>query len=143
MAYDDKGPHLQMAVLCERALQEKDGVLSVIRVVDRTIVTVTAPNAPEQMPPFNHSMTLVISFKAGAARGRQTLKIVPEDPAGQSLKAIELPVLFEGEDKGVNQTIQYTFTVNTEGLYWFDVFLDSRLVTRMPLRVVYNRIQTS
>lgn len=30
----DTGPFLQMAVFCERLLEEKDGVLSAIRIID-------------------------------------------------------------------------------------------------------------
>jgi hypothetical protein len=31
------------------------------------------------------------------------------------------------------------FGVQIPGVYWFDVKLDDELITRMPLRVVYQR----
>jgi len=33
------GPHIQIAAICEKALQEADGVLSLVRIIDRFFVT--------------------------------------------------------------------------------------------------------
>lgn len=32
--------------------------------------------------------------------------------------------------------------VDEEGLYWFDIYMAEELVTRMPLRVLYQQIGT-
>lgn len=40
------GPYLQAALLCERVMEEKDGVLSVIRIIDRLIHTALGPAGP-------------------------------------------------------------------------------------------------
>ena len=39
-----EGPNVVAAVFCEKVLQEKDGVLSAIRIVDRFTVSVEAPS---------------------------------------------------------------------------------------------------
>jgi hypothetical protein len=44
------GPYLQMAVFCDRVLQEKGGVISIIRVVDRLIITATGPDDRSALP---------------------------------------------------------------------------------------------
>lgn len=133
------GPHLSMALLCERVLEEKDGVLSIIRVVDRITQAAVGPNVPETMPPVPVNLILVISLKSGAARGRGTITVGTEAPSGQLLgERIELPVVFEGEDRGQNIVAQMGFTADMEGLYWFDVLYDKRLLTRVPLRIVYQ-----
>ena len=60
------GPHLAAALLCEKVLQEKDGVLSFIRVVDRFGVQEPQPGkAPEPI-----QATLVVTFKAGDTFGK-------------------------------------------------------------------------
>ncbi len=53
----EQGPYLTVAALCDKALQEKDGVISLIRVVDKLTSSAVGPDAPEQMPPFpvNHA----------------------------------------------------------------------------------------
>lgn len=49
-------------------------------------------------------------------------------------------VLFEGEDKGVNLVLNIATTFEHQGLYWFNVYLDDKLLTKMPLRVIYSRV---
>jgi hypothetical protein len=134
-----RGPYLQMAVICERVLQEQDGVLSVIRVVDRLIQSAIGPGVSEQMAPFPVNLTGLIVLKAGEARGRYRVTVTLELPSGQQAPAqIELPVLLEGEDRGVNLVIQLGFQAEQEGLYWFNVDFEGTQLTRMPLRVVYQ-----
>jgi hypothetical protein len=139
------GPYLQMAFFCEKVLEEKDGVSSAIRIVDRITHTATGPEPPGQMPPVPIALTAMISFKSGSARGRHILRVIPETPSGLRLAEISLPVQLEGDDRGMQATMNIRLQAEQEGLYWFDVFFDDVLVTRMPLRVVYQpmRLGTS
>jgi hypothetical protein len=132
------GPYLTVAVLCERVLQEQDGVLSAIRIIDRLIRVSAGPSAPGDMEPFSHVLAALVCLKSGQARGRFTLTIRAETPSGQQLDALSLPVQLGGEDQGANLIINIPFTVEHEGLYWFDVMLEDELITRMPLRVIYQ-----
>ena len=138
-----KGPYVQMALFCEHALQEQDGVLSVVRVVDRVIVNAAGPAPPETMPPTVVNLKMVLGLKSGEARGRHQLKILPEDPSAQEMEPRELSLFFEGDgDRGINARINFSFRAEIEGLYWFSVLLDEHALSRIPLRVVYNRVQT-
>ena len=138
------GPHLGMAVLCERVLQEKDGVLSIIRAIDRFTITLSGQNVPMQLPQGQIAVTLVIMLKSGDARGRHTLTIWPELPSGERLPKTQMPVLFEGEDRGVNAILNIGLPITQEGVYWFEVILDdSQILTRVPLRVLYQPMQSS
>ena len=135
----DKGPHLSVAVLCERVLEEKDGVLSLIRIVDRITNAATGPDAPDEMPPAPINLTAVLSFKSGKARGSYTVKLRPEDPSGTQLPALDMPIHFEGEgDRGSNLVVNFNFVAEMAGLYWIDVLFEDDLITRMPLRVIYQ-----
>jgi len=137
------GPHLGMATFCERVLQEKDGVLTIVRVIDRIIVAVRGTELPRDMPAGQISLTLAIILRSGDAKGRHSLRVRPELPSTEHL-AHEMPVLFEGEDRAVNAVIQMNLPITQEGLYWFDVFLDEdQCLTRVPLRIVYQPIQMS
>lgn len=136
------GPYAVTAVICERVLEDKDGVLSLIRVIDRITRTVTGPNVPEAMPTVRLDYTAVVTLKSGSARGRHTLKIRPEAPSGQQLEPIEVPVFLEGDDRGVNAILFLGFDLDQEGLYWFDVLVNDELLTRMPLRVIYQPQRT-
>ena len=48
---ESSGPYLAAAVLCEKVLQEKDGVLSAIRLVDRFIITASGTQPPGRKQP--------------------------------------------------------------------------------------------
>jgi hypothetical protein len=140
MTTESSGPYLTAAVLCERVLQEKDEVISIIRMIDRLTVTVNAAGSPETMPPAAVNFTALIALKSGSAKGRMTVKWRTEIPSGLKLPDQLFPVFFEGEDRGVNLVINLNMIAEQEGLYWFDVLLDEQLLTRIPLRILYQRI---
>jgi hypothetical protein len=131
------GPYLAMALFCERVLKEEDGTLSFIRVVDRVTVSAQGSQVPDALPTIGLALQMVIGLKAGRARGRGTLLVCHEAPSGLQKDIAAVPVLFEGEDRGVNLHVELNFQVNQEGLHWFPVRLDGRLITRIPLRVFY------
>jgi hypothetical protein len=142
MAFES-GPYVQIAAFCERVLEEKDGVLSLIRIIDRLTHTATGADAPSDMPPLNYQMSLVLALKNGQARGSHDLRVVRELPSGirEESEAPTFRIPFEGEgDRGQNLVLQLQLTFPLEGLYWFDVFLDDQVLTRIPFRVVYARI---
>ena len=134
------GPYLAAAFFCETVLKENTGVFSAIRILDR--VTLQAGrDAPEAMPTTLLTLNAMITFKSGQARGKHTIGIAVEKPSGsEKLALAKLPVLFEGNDRGHQWIVNLRFNVDQEGLYWFDVSVDDRLVTRMPLRVIYQRL---
>ena len=136
------GPFVAVAAICENVIEGKDGVLSLIRLVDRQMIVAQGPEAPDSMPPQKFNFFLVISLKAGAARGRQTVKFSIEEPSGVSRPLQTLPVLFESADRGQNLVIKMDMTLEQEGLYWFDVELNGRVLTRIPFRLIYQQVST-
>ena len=144
----DTGPHVVIATFCEKVLSEPDGVLSLIRVVDRFTQTATGTEPPEQMPPFvvsDRDLRMVISLKSDKAKGRCSIKIVAEDPSGVRTPVGESDVTLPVGNQGVNLIIGMNFAFQHEGVYWFDVILggprnqEDHLMTRVPLEVVYQR----
>lgn len=127
-----------MAVLCEKVLTEQDGTISVIRIVDRITLSSAGPDVPDEMPATPVSLHAVVAFRSGAARGRYNVKLRPEDPSGHQLPALEMPVHFEGEERGANLIVNFNFVAEHEGLYWIDVLFQEEPVTRIPLRVIYQ-----
>jgi hypothetical protein len=54
-----------------------------------------------------------------------------------------IPVLFEGEDRGANLILALNMVVDQEGVYWFNILLEEELITRIPLRILYQRVGQS
>ncbi|MBA3884573.1 MAG: hypothetical protein H0X67_02435 [Acidobacteria bacterium] len=130
------GPFVGVAVFCEKVLREADGVLTLVRVVDRITFQIQA-STPE--PPA-YPLYAVVMLKAGDARGTFDVSIRSEGPSGQDLGTVKAPLLFEGFDRGVNLILQLPFQPAEEGLHWFEVAVDQQVLTRIPLRAVYQRI---
>lgn len=139
-ANENSGPFLVAAMLCEKILQEKDETISVIRMVDRLVITVSTLNSPETMPSTSVNLYMLISLKSGTARGRDTIGLRAEAPSGLIITDQLFPVLFEGDDRGTNLVINLNITLEQEGVYWFNILLEEQLLTRVPLRVLYQRI---
>ena len=138
----EQGPYIQMAGLCEQVIEDKTGALSLIRIIDTITHTEARPDAATEMPPVTYPMKMVIMLKSGRAKGRHELKITPELPSGEFKSPITRSIHMEGEERGFNNIINMVFTFTMEGLYWFNVYLDDSLLTRIPLRIKYNRIVT-
>lgn len=139
MAFED-GPYLQIACFCDMVLRDETGVISLIRVVDSITHTERGPTPPESMPPVSYPLKLVLVFKSGTARGRSTVKLVPEKPDGSTEDPLYFSVHFEGEERGVGLILDFRFIYTLEGLYWFFVYIEDQEVTAMPIRVKYDRV---
>jgi hypothetical protein len=136
------GPYIQAAALCEQVIEEKSGVLSLIRIIDTIVHAEARPDAPATMPAINYPMKLVIMLKSGAARGRHEIKVFPELPSGEVKPPFMQSIEMEGEERGANSVINLIFPAAQEGLYWFNIRFDDSLLTRIPLRVKYHRVVT-
>lgn len=135
------GPYVAIAALCERVLEEKDGTVSLIRVIERITAVRPAAVFGNQMPPVTHPLWLAIGLKAGKARGRHSLVVEVEKPSAERAKVFDGSVLFEGEDRSVNVVLNLQgFVFELEGLYWFDAALNGSLLTRVPIRINYQPV---
>lgn len=138
----ERGPFLTLAAFCEQVIEDKSGVLSLIRVVDRMHVSAYGPTAPEQMPATTLNWLLVLSFKSGEARGSHAIKIEPELPSGPRLQPITLSAYFEGGTRGQNIISKLNMRLEMPGVYWFRIYVGDQLVTQIPAEVIYSRTVT-
>lgn len=145
----ETGPHVTIATFCQKVLTEQDGVLSLIRVVDRFTQTARGTEPPEQMPPFilgPNDLSMVIVLKPDKAKGRFSIKIDVEDPSGLRKRVGESDITLPGGNQGANLVIGMSVAMEYEGVYWFDVLLggprdqEDALMTRVPLEVQYQRL---
>ncbi|MCA1708413.1 MAG: hypothetical protein LC808_36100 [Actinobacteria bacterium] len=138
----DTGPYVSLATFCEQVIEDKEGVLTLVRIIDQVTVSATGEGASDELPAgATINTTLVISLKPGQARGRQTVKISFEHPDTSHHPGPELPVHFtQGPSVGANFVLKVGLTLSTPGVYWADVLVNRRLVTRVPLEVRYQVI---
>jgi len=136
----NSGPFLKAAAFCDSVIEGKDGVLSLIRIVDRLIITAAGREAPGDIPPTDHALTLVLMLVSGTARGSHEVAITIERPGGTTDHVWSTDVLLEGEDRGANIVAQIPIRFEAQGLYWFHVRLDGEHLTSLPFRLLYRRV---
>jgi len=141
MAFE-RGPHVNIAAFCEQVIEDKSGVLSLIRVVDRMNMVAQGPTAPEEMPPAMLNWFLVITMKSGEARGSHSVKIEPELPSGIRLEPMIMSVHFEGGNRGQNVVSRLNMKLEMPGIYWFRILVDDQFLTQIPVEVIYSRVVT-
>ena len=135
------GPHLSVAFLCEKVLIERDGVFSIIRVVDRFTIPVFGVVPPGvQIPPPVIQAAMVVGLKAGSvATGQYNVRIRGIKPDGGQFLETNAQMFFPGgEDAGVLAPIPVVISNPEQGLYWFDVYFEEALLTRIPMRVLHQ-----
>jgi hypothetical protein len=135
----NQGPYLLTAVLCQSAQQDQYGAFNIINVLEQLVAGTSDPNAPEKMPTFRFQGDLAISFASGKATGSRRLSIVPVQPSGDRLDPVTQRIDLRGGDHRATFISNVSMDITEEGVYWFDVSLDDRIVTRIPLRVRYER----
>lgn len=136
----ETGPYLKAALFCDDVIEGKDGVLSLIRVIDRITITAAGPQAPEAMPTLERRLKLVLMLVSGRARGTHNVKLRIETPDGTIRPSWASTVLLEGEDRGANIVADLKYEFTSEGVYWFHVALDDSPLTKLPFRVLYQRV---
>lgn len=129
----NKHPFVQLACLCEQALLEPDGVISLVRIID----TLNLPDVPDEVRrQASVKIQAVISLKSGDLRGDYKMTLRLRKPQGGATLDREFPVKLAGDEGGAQAKIELQLNGFDYGLYWFDVvWQDGEVLTSMPLRV--------
>jgi hypothetical protein len=138
-------PHLAAAVFCEQALEDKEGMMTVVRILD---VLIVAPPSDWSLPPEGAKeakpavpVLAFVSFKSGDAKGEYGFRFDMILPSGKREKMAEGRLNFLGNENGVNVKLAAFAPVAEEGLLWYEVLVDDILFTRMPLRIRHAKPQ--
>jgi len=131
------GPFVQCACLCDNIIEGTDKTWSLIRLVDRFTVQPLESAPPGMRPTLD--LHMFIAFKSGDYRGSAEISIAMRTPGEKVAKAGDghkWPVLFNGDEHGVNFSITMAFMPKTYGLYWCDVLCNGQHMTSIPFKLV-------
>jgi hypothetical protein len=142
-----RGPYLAAAFFCEQVIKSEDGALTPVRITDQIKVLIPA-NAPADFPSEQNRLPVrmsgLLSFKSGDFPGEHTLRLVMESPSGKVEKMHEQKIPFSDPPQGGgNLILQNTVGVYKGGLFWFNVYLDGKRMTSIPLEIKYEREQAA
>ena len=138
----ERGPHIRVAVICETVIERKDGVLSLINIVDRWTVETQGTNPPEKMPPFNLNANLVLSFNADQARGAHMVNLELEDAGGLKHKLGSQDIHME-PGRSHNLVVDMKMQLHEPGRYWIWVGVNDQFMTKVPVELIYLRAQAT
>lgn len=133
-------PYLKVGVICERVLEEKDGVLSLIRLVDKFTIAITGKESPDQLPEGVANLTIVMSWAGGLGRHEATFNItspgggVQPSPRSWSFNLDSL-------NRGHNIIVTLPVRITNPGVYWIEFVLNDKIRSRIPFQVLYERQQ--
>jgi len=133
------GPFLN-AVLCEKILEEKDGLKTAVRILDQLNrgATGVGQSPPAIMEPFEYPIGLLIRIKAGAARGMYAINVRVLKPNNEMAGEINHPIHLPGpDDAGIDIVLNAEMHFDQVGTWWFDIYVGEERWMRLPLRVVY------
>jgi hypothetical protein len=129
-----EGPYLLASILCERVLEEKDGSLTAVRLLDRLLI----PEPPNDSATIVSLMLLVVLRKGeGSAEHRITFAIRTPSGIRNAFPDSQTVSLGKESDEGLNLRVGLSLGIQEEGIHWIDVQMDGATVNRIPLRVTF------
>jgi hypothetical protein len=135
-------PLLVAALTCERILHEADGILSVMRLVDR--FTAIVPAATPEVISIPLRFWVLVAFRSGGeTEGHYAISLVLRPPTGVDATAQVgdvMPIDLQGGSHGVSLSVEMNMAVRQPGLYWIDVLVDGERMTSMPVTVTLQRV---
>ena len=139
--HNTETPYLVGALVCERLIAEKDGVVSLIRLVDSMNTTIVIALDSEPVKAASDltvplQFALFLSFRAGPALGKREAVVNFYEPSGGlRFRLGPYTMVFTNEAQGhnVNVNIGINLAMKDSGIYWFEVVM-GEIVHRNPRR---------
>jgi hypothetical protein len=138
-------PLVLAALICEQVLEERDGVLSATRIIDRLLVSrpVSREVAGVQQSVFFSYLAVLKRGSATFATREHEARLRVRFPSNQSQELTHDPIRVvwpegDAEDAGINLRVRVRISLPDDGLYWIDLRFDGHLVASTPLRVLFG-----
>jgi hypothetical protein len=136
-------PFVTIATACDNILAEADGVLSVIRIVDRYAIT-ALHQFKDQFRDADIALPIkaLICLKSGdfQGEGELSLKIQLPDATRKDFPE-KWTLLMEGEEKGVNINLEFGMSSKHIGLSWIEIYWNNEFLSKFPIRLSLDESQ--
>jgi len=133
-AITERGWLVATALFCEQVLEEKDDVLSVIRIVDR--YTVPRPPDGATLEDIGGILpTLLVTVKSTGFVGPLKITIRLEKPDGGTDDGISVNLPISAAGQGGNLISPVLIRPRIEGVHWMYVYADDILAVKIPLTI--------
>ena len=143
-SYARQLPGVRAALFCERVIEAKSGILSLINVVDRVIGSFQEDLEPGAVPKIQISLMFVVMVDAVNLEGTHAVTLDLTFPSGrQALSGpVDLTTNFDGK-RAQNWMIQINLTTTEQGDHLAVVKFDGEELTRRRLSVLFQQVPTT
>lgn len=139
------GPYISVARFCDNILTEVDGMKTLIRLLEGTTITVTAPPDVDQEAldaldtPWPVPLKLYVSAVGFPSAEPTTLEVEIRRPDGTLVDPpLIMPFEPSGSLSGINIEVNVSLGVRASGLFSFDIRHQGRFLTSVPLQIVVD-----
>lgn len=129
------GPHVALAVLCQRIDLQSDGSADLIGIVDGVSLT---EQQPADAPPLVLNVRAVIALRAGDVRGARTIGVRGVYPSGAEGLHASRVVQFTDARPAVTLNVPLELELPEVGTYQFEVTCNDDLLTLITLVVEHD-----
>ncbi|MCY4436803.1 MAG: hypothetical protein OXE05_05650 [Chloroflexi bacterium] len=138
----EKGPHIRAALICETVIERKDGVLSLVNIVDRIEFQARGVDPPTEMPPYDLNVNLVLMLTADQTRGAHAVKLELEGANG-SKQELGSQDLHMEPGRMQNLIAKLNLQLDEPGRYWIWVYFNDQPMTKVQFDLIYLRAQAN
>jgi len=131
-------PYLKFGAICELVLEEKGGVLSLIRIVDKFTITITGKEPPDQLPQVIKTFTIIMGWVGGLGNHEADFNII--SPGGETQRSPQSwSFTLDAINQGHNIIVTLPVRIVKAGVYWIEFILNDQVKSRIPFQVLYER----
>ncbi len=133
-------PHLQFLFLCDNIVQHEDRQIDVTGLLSH-VLDLDLP--PLHVAPLQITTTLVVGIYSEDSFRAYALSVTTQDPDGNQAPLHSSQIGFTNGEYSPIKYETYDLTFFKPGIYWFNAYLDDRLVGRYPLVIGHTPMSNS
>ena len=122
--------------ICQWALEEKDGVLSAFRIIDRIEVDIPTGVPPGAIVIATQVACFAVLFFKSDAPEELEVVFTAIAPNGERIRPQNFKIRTGGGSHGHQMRIGMNFDPRNIGLWWIEIFVNGKVALKMPLSLV-------
>jgi hypothetical protein len=138
------GPFLAAGFLCNSISEDNNGLLSAGQIIDEIRIAIN-PETPSDFPSKTNPVifstwVLIIIRRGDAPSGKHKLRLVMESPMGKREEKFKQDfVMPQFPNGGISIKAKLMLQLYTPGVFWIDVLVGKKCLTRIALNVLIQR----
>jgi hypothetical protein len=128
---------LSAFVLCENYMEDKSGIVTLFRIVDRIEVQGNVPPELSSIIKPSIGITAAVILKSDVPQ-KFVAELRVESPSGKVIAQAKIEPELKGNWHTVNLRYQMFLSLESPGFYWFRLYINARRFARAPLFVQFE-----